>query len=72
MCNPEYYIQAPYITAPIIYIGGKIPRIKPAKRNEVPEFYRKKRIIDKLEPYLAEILLYVIGFIDLIRKEISK
>lgn len=37
---------------------GKALYINPAKRDEVPVDYRKKRIVD----YLPAILLYVVGF----------
>ena len=66
------YIQAPLPPPqPITLRKGKPLNIKPAKRDEVPEDYRKKRIRDKL----SEILLYVVGFkyycINLIRKGIK-
>lgn len=35
------YIQAPYIPQPIVTIKGKVPRVKPAKRKDVPLMYRK-------------------------------
>lgn len=53
------YIQIPSPPPkPIALLQGKPLGIKPAKRDEVPENYRKKRIRD----HLSEILLYVVGF----------
>jgi hypothetical protein len=72
------YIQAPYIPKAITITKGKVPRVKRAKRNEVPEFYRKKKFaekihthLDKLKPYLSEILLHIIGIAEFIRKGIK-
>lgn len=57
------YIYAPQIFKPIITTKGKVPRVKPAKWHEVPEFYRKKRP-EKLIAFASEILLYFIGLIE--------
>lgn len=62
------YIQAPLKFQPITISKGNIPKIKPAKREEVPEAYRKVRFA-KTKYYLSEILLYAIGFKEyIIRK----
>lgn len=37
------YICAPYTPEPITYHNGKVKRVRRAKRNEVPEAYRKNR-----------------------------
>lgn len=60
------YIKAPQSTQPITITNGKVPRVKRAKREEVPEAYRKKRIayFAKLKPYLSEILLYFVGLTE--------
>ena len=42
MSNANYYAYAPYTAQPLTYHKGKVKRIKRVKRNEVPEFYRKK------------------------------
>ena len=42
------YIYAPYTTQPLTYHKGKVKRIKHVKRNEVPEFYRKKSLFKSL------------------------
>lgn len=65
------YIQIPSPPPkPLTLHQGKPLDLKPAKRDEVPESYRKKRLKDKL----SERLLYVVGFkyycINLIRKGI--
>jgi hypothetical protein len=71
------YIQAPQPINPITIHKGKVPRVKRAKREEVPEFYRKKRFsslkrhLAKLSPYLSEILLPIVGLTELIRKGIK-
>ena len=57
------YIKAPQITKSITIINGNAPHIKPAKWNEVPEFYRKKKFT-KFKPYLFEILLYFVGLTE--------
>lgn len=66
------YIQIPPPPPqPITLRQDKPLNIKPARRDEVPEDYRKKRIRD----HLSEILLYVVGFEyyckNLIRKGIK-
>lgn len=68
------YIQAPRPMQPITIHKGKVPRVKRAKREEVPEFYRKKRFVylAKLKPYLSEILLHIMGLAEFIRKGITK
>lgn len=70
----ENYIQAPSTPHPVTITKGKVPRVKPAKREEVPEFYRKKRFVylAKLKPYVSEILLHIIGLTEFIRKGIFK
>ena len=45
----QNYIQAPTQHNPITYHKGKTKRIKRAKRNDVPEFYRKKTLKEKIE-----------------------
>lgn len=71
------YIQAPYIPKAITITKGKVPRVKRAKREEVPEFYRKKKFsspkrnLAKLNPYLSEILLPIVGLAEFIRKGIK-
>ena len=72
------YIQYTRPMQPITVFKGKVPRVKRAKREEVPEAYRKKRFVDhinpyfeKLKPYISEILLHIIGIVELIRKENS-
>lgn len=69
-----HYIKEPQPMNPIIVTKGKVPRVKPAKREEVPEFYRKKRFVylAKLKPYLSEILLHIMGLAEFIRKGITK
>ena len=54
------YIHAPHRFRPITIYNGKIPRIKKAKPEEVPEAYRKVKHA-KLKHYLSELSLYVIG-----------
>lgn len=62
------YIHAP-ITPRLIYISKtKIPRAKPAKRNDVPPAYRKKRFVD----HLADALVYVAGFEEMCKSLIRK
>lgn len=58
------HIQAPQTFQQTAAIKGKPLNVKPAKRNEVPEFYRKKRLIDKHKPYLFEIMLYIIAITE--------
>jgi len=67
------YIQAPYIPKVITITKGKVPHVKPAKQNEVPEAYRKKRFVcfENLKPDLSEILLCAVGFAEFIRKGIK-
>ena len=61
------YIQAPYIPKAINITKGKVKRIKPAKPEEVPEAYRKKKLKVNI-PYVSDLLLYVMGLIEFIRK----
>ena len=65
------YIQAPLTTKPITITKGKVPRIKRAKWHEVPEAYRKKKIKINTH-FVSDILLYVIGLIEFIRKGVKK
>lgn len=64
------YIQAPHIIKINTINNGKVPRVKRAKREEVPVGYRKKRfaIFRPLKPYLSEMLLRIIGLAEFIRK----
>lgn len=64
------YIQAPNEEQHITIRNGKPFKVKPAKRHEVPESYRKP-INKKIESLLFEASLYFIGFIEFIRKETS-
>lgn len=63
----QHYIQARQIFQVITHHQDKALNLKPAKRSEVPADYRKERFA-KLRPYLEEILLYAVGFTELIRK----
>jgi len=38
-----YYIQAPYTPHPIEYHKGKVKRVKRARKEDVPQEYRKRR-----------------------------
>ena len=38
------YIQAPQTSQHITYIKGKAPRVKHARRREVPKEYRKSQV----------------------------
>ena len=49
----QNYIQAPTQSAPVTYRKGKVKRIKRTKRNDVPEFYRKKTLKERFEFLLA-------------------
>ena len=64
------YIQAPYIATPITVIKGKAPRIKRAKRKDVPIEYCKKPVIN-LKKYLHKKPILLIKIIALIRKVIK-
>lgn len=66
----QNYIQAPQISQAITTHKGKAPKVKHVKREEVPEFYRKKRP-EKLIALASEILLYLIGLVEFIRKEMK-
>lgn len=59
-----YHIHAPQTFQQPETLKGKPLKVKPAKRNEVPVFYRKKRWIDKHKPYLFEIMLYIIAITE--------
>ena len=41
MKNPYLYITYPMPFTPITWHKGKAPRVRKAKRNEVPPMYRK-------------------------------
>ena len=41
MKNSKFYINYPMPFASITYHKGKVPRIRKAKRSEVPPMYRK-------------------------------
>ena len=62
------YVIAPQETAYPIPLSGKVPRVKPAKRDEVPKDYRK---FERYRPFLSEIILYFVGFTENIRKGIK-
>ena len=49
----QNYIQAPTQSEPVTYHKGKAKRIKHAKRNDVPKFYRKKTLKERFEFLLA-------------------
>lgn len=66
----QYYIQGKHIFQAITQHQDKALNLKPAKRNEVPADYRKDKFA-KFRPYLEEILLYAVGFTELIRKEVK-
>ena len=65
------YIRYTRPMNPIRVTKAKIPRVKPAKRDEVPEAYRKVKLSTKLKPYASEILLHFIGIAEFIRKGIN-
>ena len=69
------YINAPHRFRPITIYNGKVPRIKKAKPEEVPEAYRKvklnTKIKAKLKSYASNICLYFVGITELIRKGIE-
>lgn len=65
------YIQAPHVIKINTIKNGKVPRVKRAKWHEVPEDYRKKRF-EVNNKYLSEILLYLLGFVEFIRKGCKK
>lgn len=65
------YIQYTRPMQHITVYKGKVPRVKPAKREDVPEAYRKEERFIKLKQYLSEISIFFIGITDFIRKEIK-
>jgi hypothetical protein len=58
------YIRAPTILQLPTITKGKVPKIKKVKWHEVPEFYRKKRLVDIIQPYVFETMLYVVGIAE--------
>ena len=62
------YIRYSRPMNPITINKGKVPRVKPAKWEEVPEDYRSKKI-EKRREIMSNILLFFIGLADFIRKE---
>ena len=63
------YIQAPPLPFQYIIIhNGKRLNIRPAKWNEVPPDYRKKRFKDRI----SERLLYIISFKEKIKSFFRK
>lgn len=65
------YIQAPSEQQPITVSKGNVPKVKRAKRDEVPEAYRKVRFA-KTKYYLSELLIYAIGIKEYLNKFIRK
>lgn len=65
------YIHYTRPMQPITVFKGKVPRVKPAKREEVPEDYRKEERFVKLKQYLSEISLFFIGTAEFIRKGVN-
>lgn len=49
----QNYIQAPSQSKNMTYHKGKTKRIKHAKRNDVPKFYRKKTLKERIEFLLS-------------------
>ena len=41
MKNPDLYIKYPMPFIPITWHKGKVPKVRKAKRSEVPPMYRK-------------------------------
>lgn len=63
------YIQYTRPMQPITVFKGKVPRVKRAKREEVPEAYRKVKLSTKLKSCASTICLFFVGITELIRKE---
>ena len=62
------YIRASYRIQPITVYNGKVPRVKKARPEEVPEAYRKVKYA-KLKQYLSEAYLYTIGIKSLFERK---
>lgn len=65
------YIRYTRPMNPIRITKAKVPRVKRAKREEVPEAYRKVKLSTRLKPYASEISLFFIGIAEFIRKGIN-
>jgi hypothetical protein len=65
------YIKATYKIQPITVYKGKVPRVKPARPEEIPEAYRKVKYA-KLKYYLSELFIYAIGLKSLFETIIRK
>lgn len=65
------YIQSPSTPQPIAITKGKVPRVKPAKRDEVPKDYRSQKH-ETIKEFLFEAILYLVGFTEFIRKGFKK
>lgn len=63
----QNYIQAPSEPNPIAIHNGKVFDTKPVSPDDVPVSYRKNRFA-KSKIFLFELILYYIGFTELMRK----